>query len=107
MNNTFEVVANDRAGHAESPLWSAAESALYWVDTRPGTIYRINIATSARTAWDTPARLGAIGLRPPGLIVATKHGIGSHEAVASPSFRDRKLRGSQLSRRSRSISTPV
>lgn len=66
---------NDRAGHAESPLWAPAEQALYWVDTRPGTIYRLERGSGRRSAWETPSRLGAVGLRRGGLIVATKNGI--------------------------------
>lgn len=73
----IELVVNDRAGHAESPLWSPSEGALYWVDTRPGTIYRIHAGSGKRDAWATPTRLGAIGLRRGGgLIVAVKSGIG-------------------------------
>lgn len=71
-----EIIADDRAGHAESPLWSPAEGALYWLDTRPGTIYRLELATGKRARWSTPSRLGALGLRRNGLIVATKTGLG-------------------------------
>jgi len=77
MGNAVDLVLNDRAGHAESPVWSAAEGALYWVDTTPGTIYRLDVASGERASWPTPARLGAIGLRGAnGLIVAIKSGIG-------------------------------
>lgn len=72
----IEVVVDEPAGHAESPLWSPAEVALYWVDTVPGTIYRYDTKTGKRDAWPTPTRLGAIGLRRGGLIAAIKTGIG-------------------------------
>ncbi|HXF34643.1 MAG TPA: SMP-30/gluconolactonase/LRE family protein [Candidatus Acidoferrales bacterium] len=74
--SSVQIVADDRAGHAESPLWSPAEGALYWVDTRPGIIYRLRVSDGKRDAWPTPSRLGAIGLRDGGLIVATKEGVG-------------------------------
>jgi sugar lactone lactonase YvrE len=69
-----EVVVNDRAGHAESPLWSPRERALYWVDTRNSTIYRLS-SSGRRSSWIAPARLGAIGLWRDGLIVAAKDGM--------------------------------
>ena len=72
----IEVFIKERAGHAESPLWSPTEGALYWVDTVPGTIYRIDLKSGKRDAWPTPTRLGAIGLRRNGLIMAIKTGIG-------------------------------
>jgi len=75
-SDQFEVVVEERAGHAESPLWSWSEGALYWVDTVPGTIYRIDVSSGKRDAWPTPTRLGAIGLRRGGLIAAIKTGIG-------------------------------
>jgi sugar lactone lactonase YvrE len=72
----IELVANDGAGHAESPLWSPEEGALYWVDTRPGIIHRIDGTSGKRDVWTTPTRLGALGLQRAGLIVAIKTGIG-------------------------------
>jgi sugar lactone lactonase YvrE len=70
------LVDEEVAGHAESPLWSPAENALYWVDTVPGTIYRHDMSSGRRVSWRTPTRLGAIGLRRGGLIAAIKTGIG-------------------------------
>lgn len=49
---------------------------MYWLDTRPGTIYRLELSTGKRTSWPTPSRLGALGLCRGGLVVATKTGIG-------------------------------
>lgn len=71
----LEVVVNDRSPHAESPLWSAAEGALYWVDTRLTRIYRYEIATGRRTFWEPASRLGAVGLHRDGLVVAEKNGV--------------------------------
>ena len=75
MSAAIEVLVNDRAAHAESPLWSTAEDALYWVDTRLTRIYRLEIGSGRRDVWNAPSRLGAIGLRRGGLIVAMKSGI--------------------------------
>lgn len=90
-DSKIEVVVNDRAGHAESPLWAPAEGALYWIDTRFTRIYRLEIESGKRDMWEAPARLGAIGLRRGGLIVATKDGVwfldtatGGFEPVVDP-----------------------
>jgi len=70
-----EVLVNDRAGHAESPLWSPAERALYWIDTRVTGIFRYQIDSGKRDRWVPASRLGAIGARRGGLVVAEKNGI--------------------------------
>jgi L-arabinonolactonase len=81
MNNmtaSIEVIANDGALVAESPTWSASERALYWLDGRSDAIYRIDIASGARSSWTTPAKVNALGLRAAGgLIVAMKSGIAT------------------------------
>jgi sugar lactone lactonase YvrE len=89
--NPVDALVNDRAGHAESPVWSPDEGALYWLDARRSRIYRYELATGKRHDWPVPARLGAIALRRGGLIVALKTGIGfldtstgSFELLAAP-----------------------
>jgi L-arabinonolactonase len=78
MRATVEVIANDNAFVAESPTWSASEHALYWLDGRKDTIYRIDAGSGARLSWTTPAKVNAIGLRAAGgLIVAMKSGIST------------------------------
>ena len=42
VNAKVEVIANDKALVAESPMWSASERALYWLDGRSDAIYRID-----------------------------------------------------------------
>lgn len=67
---------NDRAILGESPVWSAREGALYWIDTRAPRIYRLHLASGKRDDWDVPAKHSAIGLRRGGgLIVAMKTGL--------------------------------
>jgi sugar lactone lactonase YvrE len=76
MNAAIEVIANDRALVAESPMWSASEHALYWLDGRSDAIYRIDFESGARSSWATPAKVNALGLHVTGgLIVAMKSGI--------------------------------
>lgn len=54
----------------ESPVWSAPEQALYWVDILAPAIYRWHPASGARREWPMPAAVGSIGLREDGGIVA-------------------------------------
>jgi len=70
----YEIVANDGALTGESPVWSVAERALYWIDGRRDAIYRI-AANGERTTWTTPSKVNAIAEGPGGLIVAMKSGI--------------------------------
>jgi sugar lactone lactonase YvrE len=50
----------DRVG--ESPVWSVAEQALYWVDIEGRHIRRWSPATDALQSWDLPERVACIGL---------------------------------------------
>lgn len=60
----------------ESPLWSAREAALYWVDIPEGVIFRWHPETGERRHWRLPAAVGSIGLREGGgLVVAMRSGF--------------------------------
>lgn len=60
----------------ESPVWSAAEQALYWVDILEPAVYRWHPASGARRTWALPAAVGSIGLRQGGgLITALRSGF--------------------------------
>ena len=65
-----EVVAGGNAILGESPLWSPAEAALYWVDIDNPTIHRLDPATGARERWPIETEIGSIGLAGPGRMVA-------------------------------------
>ena len=54
----------------ESPLWSAHEQALYWVDIVAPAVHRWHPASGVRRTWRTPAAVGSIGLRDAGGLVA-------------------------------------
>ena len=88
---SVEVVVNDRAITGESPMWSAREGALYWLDTRVPRIYRLHVASGKRDSWDPPGKVNALGLKRGGLVCAMKNGIwyldtatGAFEAVNDP-----------------------
>jgi len=61
----------------ETPLWSAEEQVLYWVNCeQPPEIHRWNPATGEHLSWPMPERIGGIALRPGGrLLVVLSHGI--------------------------------
>jgi sugar lactone lactonase YvrE len=42
----------DRVG--ESPVWSVAEQALYWVDIEAPSIHRVNWVSLTQTTWNLP-----------------------------------------------------
>jgi len=77
---------------AESPVWSVAEGALYWVDVEGRLVQRLDLATGAGACWPMPAATGSIGLRRGGgLVVAMDKGFyrldtatGDLAAIAAP-----------------------
>ena len=76
----------------ESPVWSVAEQALYWVDIRNPMIYRLDPASGDVRNWRVQTEIGSIGLAGEGrLIAGTRMGIAyiglddnSFEELADP-----------------------
>ncbi len=66
MNNTAELVVDARNTVGESPVWSAVEQALYWVDIPAGKLCRWQAETAQITQWQAPEMLACIaqGTRP-------------------------------------------
>lgn len=55
----------------ESPIWSEAEQALYWVDIRRPAIRRLDHASGQVESWEMPAMVGSIAFSQDGrLLVA-------------------------------------
>ena len=54
----------------ESPLWSARENALYWVDIRNPMIHRYTPATKAHEKWPVETEIGSIGFAKDGKFIA-------------------------------------
>lgn len=60
----------------ESPLWSAREQALYWVDILDARIYRWHPQSGEQRTWRVPAAVGSMGLREGGgLVLAMRTGF--------------------------------
>ena len=76
LNLAVECVVDARNTTGESPLWSAREAALYWVDIPRGLVERWHPETGDRRTWQLPTAVGSIGLRERGgLVVALKNGF--------------------------------
>lgn len=73
---TCEILAEVRDQVGESPVWSVAEQALYWVDIEGRCIRRVDWATRDLHSWHLPERVGCIALHAEGgLIAAMETGI--------------------------------
>jgi sugar lactone lactonase YvrE len=70
LDLAVECVVDGRNTTGESPLWSAREAALYWVDIPDGRIFRWHPETGAKRTWQVPDAVGSIGLRAKGGLVA-------------------------------------
>ena len=55
-----ELVLDARNGVGESPVWRAAEQALYWVDIPVGKLFRKAMDTGELSVWQAPEMLGCI-----------------------------------------------
>ena len=55
-----ELVLDARNGVGESPVWRAAEQALYWVDIPARTLFRMAIDGGEISQWQAPEMLGCI-----------------------------------------------
>jgi sugar lactone lactonase YvrE len=71
-----EIVTAVRSQVGESPLWSVAEQALWWVDIEGRRLHRLDPATAETATWPVDERIGCIGLhRDGGFIAALETGI--------------------------------
>lgn len=80
------TATRDRVG--ESPVWSVAEQALYWVDIEGQHIRRLDWASQTQSNWSVAERVGCIALSTRGtLIAAMETGIFEVELLAPPAVR--------------------
>ncbi|MDP5008528.1 MAG: SMP-30/gluconolactonase/LRE family protein, partial [Glaciimonas sp.] len=66
----LRVICSEAAIVGESPVWSAREQALYWVDILKPALYRFDPASGQHQSWPAPAAIGSISLAKNGKIVA-------------------------------------
>lgn len=60
MSSPAELVLDARCGTGESPLWSPAEQALYWVDIPAGRLHRWDAASGQSRHWQAPEMLACV-----------------------------------------------
>lgn len=65
-----ELVLDARNAVGESPVWSAAEQALYWVDIPACTLNRWTLTTQQLTTWTAPEMLGCVAMMDTGHWIA-------------------------------------
>lgn len=86
---TVERVLDADNHLGETPVWSAAEQALYWVNCeQPSALHRWSPATGERRTWAMPKRVGGYALKAGarehgGLVVVLADGIYDLDAASS------------------------
>ncbi len=71
----------DRLG--ESPVWSAREACLYWVDSLAGLLHRLWPESGRHEALAVPAPVGSFGLhRDGGVVLALQDGFARYDLAA-------------------------
>lgn len=62
----IERIGNMRCGVGESPVWHAAEAALYWTDIPGRTLWRYDPASGQTDHWSLPEMAGCMAMTPDG-----------------------------------------
>lgn len=77
----FEALSNERAELGESPVWSAEEQCVWWVDITGRKLLRTDATTGQTQVWNTPEQIGFCALTAPGkLVVGMETGLFSFDA---------------------------
>jgi len=72
----IHCLTEERALLGESPVWSAAENCVYWIDILKPALLRTALNNSETRSWDLPSAPGMIALRASGgLMVALEDGL--------------------------------
>ncbi len=72
----ISCITGERALLGESPVWSAAENSLYWVDILRQLLHRTDPGNGEAETWELPSQPGMIALRRKGgLVVALEDGL--------------------------------
>lgn len=76
MTAQFRCVLDCRASLGESPVWSARDASLFWVDIDAPSLNRFDPATGINHVMPMPASIGSFALRRPhGFLLALRDGI--------------------------------
>ena len=72
MAEIIDIIETD-AILGESPVWSARDGVLYWVDIKAPAIHRFDPATRTNETWPVAQEIGSVALRQGGGLVAGLH----------------------------------
>ena len=89
QNGSVQLAVSADAVLGESPVWSPAENALYWVDIKTPRLFRHDVARKTTRVTPMPEPVGAVVLREGGgLVAALRSGFALVDAhgVAAPVF---------------------
>src|SRR5688572_5391046 len=87
-----ELVLDARNAVGESPVWHAAERALYWVDIPAKRLYRHHPATGETRHWTAPEMIGCVAPHAQGgWVCAMESGVFHMTADASGELRGARL----------------
>ena len=77
MADSVTCALDIKAESGETPVWSAEEQKLYWVDQEKPTLNRFDPATGINEAWPMPAHCSSFALRGKGkpILVALRTGL--------------------------------
>ena len=79
MTADCEVMLDYPAQTGESPVWSVAEQALYWIDIQQPALHRFDPASGSDRHWLLPAEIGCFALQADGALAIVGLRTGLHE----------------------------
>jgi sugar lactone lactonase YvrE len=84
MNRKAECVVDCKDVLGESPVWSVAEAALYWIDVAKPTLHRLQVETGTHQRWDMGKPIGSFVLRARGgFLMAYRNGLAFVDSPGS------------------------
>jgi sugar lactone lactonase YvrE len=95
----MEALCAVRNQVGESPLWSVAEQALYWVDIEARRVHRLDWADRREQSWPLAERIGCIALHADGgLLAAMETGLFHLHPARDGSITSRLLHAASFPR---------
>ncbi len=78
----FEPCSTATAELGESPVWSATEGAVWWVDIPGKQLHRTSIADASTRSWATPEQVGFVALAERSVVVGMESGLFAFDATS-------------------------
>ncbi|CAE6761715.1 6-deoxy-6-sulfogluconolactonase [Paraburkholderia nemoris] len=97
-----EAAGQAPASVGESPVWRAAEQALYWVDIPAQKIVRLRLETAERTEWQLPEKVACIAFDHHGTVLA-----GCETALFAVTLTEDAPRGEAMKVTGRKLAAPL